>query len=139
VLSARQSFANHDIAGGVIDLAGVGLSGAAAYKGFRAIRAGIHMKRATHTAVDAIEAGRGAEGVGLSRLADTKYSEYDYLVAKARESSIARHTLGAHVQALSTAGTSLNVVGLARSHATDVGIPRISPIVPARAAALGLP
>jgi RHS repeat-associated protein len=123
VLSARQSFAKHDIVGGVIDLAGVGLGGAAAYKGFRAIRAGVHMKRATHTAVDAIEAGRGAESVGLSRLAETKYSEYDHLVAKARGSSIARHTLRGEAQALSTAGTSLNVVSLARSHATDVGIP----------------
>jgi hypothetical protein len=77
--------------------------------------------------------------VGLSRLADTRYSEYEHLAAQARASSLDRHTFQEQAKALGTAGASLNLVGAARSHAKDLRIPPIPPIMPAKVPAFGLP
>jgi RHS repeat-associated protein len=138
-LSARQSFAKHDIVGGVIDLAGVGMTGLAATKGLIAARASVAMKTADKDAVAAINAARGAQRVGLSRLAETKYSEYDQLVARGGASSIARRTPAKQARRWGTASTSLTAVSLVRSHATDIGLKPIPPIVPARVPAFGMP
>jgi hypothetical protein len=121
-LSSYQNFRDGKIVGGVVDAVGAAAGGAALYKGLRAGHEAVAMGRATHAAVDSIEAGRRADAVGLSRLADTKYSLYDRQVAQARASSIARHTAEEHAHGMEAAGISINVAGLAESHAKDGGI-----------------
>jgi uncharacterized protein YbjQ (UPF0145 family) len=96
------------------------------------------MKDADAAAVETIAAGRGAHAVGLGRLANTKYSEYEQLVAQARTSSISRHTLKEQAQALNASGVSLNLVSFAQAHARDAGIPT-APTLPTRASAFGPP
>jgi hypothetical protein len=134
-LSSYQNFKDGRIVGGVTDAVGAAAGGAALIKGFRAGREAVAMTRATEAAVDAIQAGRRTDAIGLSRLADTKYSQYDHDVAQARASSMARHTAKETADALETVGLPVNIGNLTDSHAKDVGIR----ILPPRVAAFGVP
>jgi RHS repeat-associated protein len=135
-LSSYQNFRDGKPVQGVVDAVSIGVGGVAAYKALRAGQAASDMTHATQMAVDAIEAGRGAQHAGLSRLANTKYSEYDDLAARARAASTDRRILTEQTHALNAAGVTVNVLTLADSHAKDVGIR--DPLLPPRAPKFGL-
>jgi RHS repeat-associated protein len=137
-LSSYQNFKDGKPIRGAVDALGVGVGGAAFGAAFRAGRAAVGVTRATHTAVDALEAGRRADAMGLTRFADTRYSEYAQRAAQARASSSARHTFKEQEHLLNIVGVSHNALTLAESHAKDVGS-RIPGMLPPTAPTSSLP
>ena len=138
VVSSYEAFKDGKILEGTLDAAGAVVGGAAAFKGYQTVRAGVHMRNATTEAVAAKEAGDRIQSVGLNRLAEVKYSEYERLAAQAKDSSVARRTLKERGEALERTGVPLNVASLAESHRKDLVLP---PRLPAyqRISAFGLP